>query len=131
MGEDWLLGNSGDLVIGVSANSVANARISTQGFSSSAYDQSDGVQGTFGYFISAASNGHTAYKDNATALSGGACSTAPFNSLANAYMVQSGQVVGAAGTGRSYFMVTQVLVGSGATQGDKADHTATYVYSEV
>ena len=53
-----------------------------------------------------------------------------FNSPDNAYMVQSGNVVGAS-TGRSYCIVTQVIVGSGATQGEKADKTATFVYSEA
>jgi hypothetical protein len=53
-----------------------------------------------------------------------------FDNQTNALMVQSGQVVGAA-TGRSWCIATQVLVGSGATQGEKADKTATFVYSEV
>jgi len=54
-------------------------------------------------------------------------------------MVQSGQVQHAHGggsassnsLGRTWCVATQVLVGSGATQGAKSDVTATWVYDEV
>jgi len=128
IGEDWDLGTGGDMFIGISSASIALARSITQGFSANKYDQAEGVEGSFGYFIS---TNHDYYISCSAPLSGGMTSTADFNSLANAFMVQSGQVVGAAGTGRSYFMATQILVASGAIQGDKADKTATFVYSEV
>jgi hypothetical protein len=130
IGEDWNLGNKGDLYIGISGGTIAEARASTQGFPSSAYDQGDGVAGSFGYFISSTSNGHTYYRSVGGALSGGCTSTADFNSLSNAYWVQSGNIQGTSG-GRSYCIVTQVWVGSGAVQGDKPDKTATWVYTEV
>jgi len=131
MGLDWDLGTNGDMVIGISSPTVASGRTYTQGFSSNQYDQSDGTVGSWGYFISGPT-GHTFYSVSCSnALSGGATSTGEFNSLANAYMVQSGQVMGSGATGRSYFIVTQIVVGSGAVQGDKPDKTATYVYSEV
>lgn len=135
---DWKLGSGSKvsglrpgLYIGVSSNSLADSRMQTQGFPSGGYDQAAGNEGTFGYYISAATNGHTYYRvltDNA--MSGGMVSITNFDSLGNAYMVQSGQIVGPS-TGRSYCIVTQVLVGSGAAAGDKADKTATFVYSEA
>ena len=125
--DDWSLGYHGDVVIGISSSTVADARVYTQGFPSSQYDVATGVVGVCGDFIS---GNHTYYQSCANPLSGGATSIADFNSLSNAYMVQSGQVVGAT-TGRSYCIVTQVIVGSGATQGVKSDRTATFVYDEV
>lgn len=136
IGADWSLtgggakGHRGDLVIGVSSSTLAKMRASSsQGISSSAYVQATGTQGSFGYFISSDTNGHTYYKACAGS-GGGMVSTKHFNSLANALMVQSGNaLVGT--TGRTHFIVTQVLVASGATQGDKTDKTATFVYSEI
>jgi len=131
IGADWNLGTNGDLMIGVSSAAAADTKTWSQGFSSSSYNQASGTTGTFGYFLSSASNGHSYYRDIASALSGGAASTKTYNSLANAYMVQSGSVMDNPGTGRSNFIATQVWVASGATQGDKPDKTATFVYSEV
>ena len=124
---EWDLGYKGDHVIGISSATIADARIYTQGFPTSQYDQATGVVGVYGDFIS---GNHSYYSAIATALSGGATSNYDFTTQGNAYMVQSGQVVGAT-TGRSYCIVTQVLVASGATQGEKADKTATFVYDEV
>jgi hypothetical protein len=133
---DWSLsnGDTGDpapgLYIGISSASVADARIYTQGFPSGSYDQATGTQGIYGDIISG-SNGHTYYKElTDTALSGGMVPIEHFDNLSNAYMVQSGQALGAS-TGRSYCIVTQVVVGSGATAGEKTDKTATWVYSEA
>ena len=125
--DDWSLGNGGDLVIGISSSTISDARTFTQGFPSSQYDQATGTIGVCGDFIS---GNHAYYAACASPLSGGATTITDFDSVNNAYMVQSGQVVGAT-TGRSYCIVTQVLVGSGATQGEKVDKTATFVYSEV
>lgn len=122
---DWTLGTGGDLVIGVSSASIADARTFTQGFTSGSYDQATGNEGVNGDLISGS---HTYYANGS--LSGGATTITDFDSTDNAYMVQSGQVVGAS-TGRSYCIVTQVIVASGATQGEKADKTATFVFSEV
>jgi hypothetical protein len=143
---DWALGanveNAGkigpDLYIGISSNSVANARLLSQGFPSGSYTRATGVLGEFGYYLSGyavngANGAHLFYSgcNNAgSPLSGGMVPIGSFDGVGTAYMVQSGQVVGAS-TGRSWCIVTQVLVGSGATQGDKADKTATFVYSEV
>jgi hypothetical protein len=117
---DWSLSNgvTGDpapgLYIGISANAstIAEARIFSQGFPSGSYEQANGVEGTAGYLISSTTNGHDYYADP------------------SAYMVQSGQALGAT-TGRTNCIVTQVVVGSGATAGEKADKTATWVYSEA
>ena len=124
---DWTLGYKGNMLIGVSSATIVAARTVTQGFPSSSYVQSTGSEGVYGNWIS---SNHTYYNTAASAVSGGMTIVMDFNDLNNAYMVQSGQVVGAA-TGRSYCIATQVRVGSGATQGEKADKTATFVFSEV
>lgn len=118
------------LYIGVSSATIANCRILSQGFPSGSYDQADGTQGTFGYAISTATNGHSYYLGCSAPASGGMVSITNFDSLDNAIMVQSGQVLGPS-TGRTYCIVTQVLVGSGATAGNKTDKTATFSYTEA
>jgi len=129
--DDWTLGTGGDLLIGVSSATVADAKVFTQGFVSGSYDQADGVQGTYGYHISGkGAENHSYYSGCSAPMSGGASTITDFSDVDNAYMVQSGQVV-AVGTGRSYCIVTQVIVASGATQGDKTDKNATFVFSEV
>jgi len=129
--KDWQLGSSNSwsagLYIGVSSASLTAIRGSSNGFNSGSYCRASGTQGTSGYLIS---GNHAYYEAIATAMSGGWCPIDPFNSVTNAYMVQKGQVV-AADTGRSWCIVTQVLVGSGAIQGEKTDKTATFVYSEI
>lgn len=127
---DWSLGTNGDLVIGISSATVDLAREVTNGFPSSSYMQANGVEGTYGWWISGSNPGHQYYSGCTAPLSGGATTIADFDSLANAFMVQSGQVVGAT-TGRSWCIVTQVLVGSGASQGIADYKTATFVYSET
>ena len=127
----WTLGPDGDHIIGVSSASVSDCKIFTQGFPSSQYDQAEGVEGSFGYFLSGNVDGtkdHTYYSG---CSNGHYESTWNFSSQATAMMVYSGQVKDNT-TGRlSGCIVTQVLVGSGATQGEKADVTATWVYDEV
>jgi len=129
--EDWSLGTSSSwnpgLYIGISSSTIADARKYTQGFPTSQYVQATGVEGVYGNLIS---GNHTYYANCANPASGGMVLIDNFNSLSNAYMVQSGQVVGNT-TGRSYCIVTQVLVGSGATAGNKDDKTATFVYTEA
>jgi len=133
---DWTLGSSNTLpaglYIGISSSTLADARLNSQGFISGNYDQADGVVKVHGYTLSSNTNGHTVYKYSAipNALSGGMMIIDKFDTLGNAYMVQSGQIIGAA-TGRSYCIVTQVQVGSGAAAGNKSDKTATFVYSEA
>ncbi len=134
---DWTLGSSqatpAGLYIAVSASTVASCQTLTQGFPSSMYKQATGTESVAGTLISAATTGYTFFSGTSVGqprLSGGMCLIDNFNSQTNALMVQSGQVVGAT-TGRSYCIATQVIVGSGATQGEKSDKTATFVYSEV
>lgn len=124
----WTLGYGGDHVIGVSSSTIADCRIYSQGFSGDLYDQATGTEGTCGDFISGAGSvNHTFY---AACTDGHTESLWAFSSQAGALLVQSGQAIGAT-TGRLYHIVTQVLVASGATQGEKADVTATWVYDEV
>lgn len=134
---DWTLGSSNTrtpgLYIGISSNSIADARILTQGFHSGSYVQATGTEGTCGTLISAATTGYGFYSGTSAGqprASGGMIPIDNFSDVSTSFMVQSGQVVGAS-TGRSYCIATQVIVGSGATQGEKADKTATFVYSEV
>lgn len=119
---EWDLGYpSGDVVIGISGLTIAQAREQTAGMPSSQYDQAHGAVGTSGARIDLE---HTYYT--------GAVSMYNFNSLANAFMVFSGQAFsGSNKTGLSYCVVTQVWVGSGASHGNKTDKTATWVYDEV
>lgn len=121
---DWALGTNGDLVVGISSSTVTDARILTQGFPTSSYDQATGTQGTTGDGIAST---HSYYS---SLPNGQEVSITNFDSQDNALMVQSGQVVGNS-TGESYCVVTQVIVGVGATQGSKADKTATWVYDEA
>jgi len=115
----------------VSSASVSDAQTFTQGFPSSSYDQAAGTVGSFGYNLSGTgAENHSFYSGCSSPMSGGASTITDFDSVDNAYMVQSGQVVGAA-TGRSWCIATQVIVASGATQGEKTDKTATFVFSEV
>ena len=128
---DWNLGSGSSwaagLYIGVSSAGVADAKELSQGFPSGSYDQAAGGVGVYGDMIS---GNHTYYAGCSGPLSGGMIPITHFGSLANAFMVQSGQIMGAT-TGRSYCIVTQVLVGSGAVAGNKDDKTATFVYSEA
>ena len=122
--DDWNLGAGGDLIVGVSSSSVSDCRTKSQGCPQSQYDQATGTQGTTGDPIET----HHAYYKN---CAGKKMSITNFSSQSSALMVQSGQVVGAGETGKSYIVVTQVLVGSGATPGTKPDRTATFVYDEA
>jgi hypothetical protein len=138
----WTLcGNNilGDHVIGVSSASIADAKLHSNGLPSSQYDIATGTVGVCGDFIS---GNHLYYNIGGIcphSYLGGATSTWNFKTQATAMMVQSGQVSHAqAGgspsgnsVGRTYAVVTQVIVASGAIQGEKADVTATWVYDEV
>lgn len=136
---DWNLGSSNSLpaglYIGISSSTLADARLATQGFISGNYDQADGVEKVRGYTLSSNTDGHTVYKYSAipNALSGGMVIIDKFDTLGNAYMVQSGQIIDddLANGARSYCIVTQVQVGSGAAAGNKSDKTATFCYSEA
>jgi len=121
---DWSLGTGGDLIVGVSSSTVEDCRTLSQGCPISNYDQATGTVGQTGDPIETT---HSYYSTTA----GKKMSITNFDSLDNALMVQSGQVVGAGETGKSYLVVTQVLVGPGATQGLKPDRTATFVYDEA
>jgi len=142
---DWDLSGAGwageklkpGLYIGISGATVAEARALASGgmgFPSSSYAQATGVEGVYGNIISGTS-GHPYYSGGAwktpVYASGGMVSIANFDSLSNAYIVQSGSVVDNPDTGRSWCIVTQVLVGSGATAGNKTDKTATWSYTEA
>ena len=121
---DWALGTNGDLIVGVSSSSVDDCRTLSQGCPPASYEQATGTPGSTG---DALESSHTYY----AGTSGKYKSITYFSSQSSALMVQSGQVVGASGTGKSYIVVTQVLVGPGATQGLKSDKTATFVYDEA
>lgn len=121
---DWQLGTGGDLIVGVVSSDVNDCRRISQGCPLANYDQATGTVGTTGDPIETT---HSFYSTKV----GKVKSITNFMSLNNALMVQSGQVVGAGGTGKSYLVVTQVIVGPGAVQGTKPDKTATFVYDEA
>ncbi len=125
----------GDHIIGVSSATLSLARTDSQGFWSGSYDQANGVETEFGYFISGntvGGNDHTYY---AACTNGHYESTYNFNTQSDAIMVYSGQWSGGsptpARTGYTPCICTQVIVASGATQGSKTPVTATWVYDEV
>jgi len=122
--DDWELGAGGDLIVGVSSNSVEDCRKYSQGCPQSSYCQATGTEGVTGDPLE---THHTYYSGTA----GKKMSITHFSSQSSALMVQSGQVVGSGQTGKSYIVVTQLLVGSGATPGLKPDKTATFVYDEA
>ena len=148
---DWSLSGSGwagtklkpGLYIGISSATVAAAKTLTtacgEGFPSSNYQIAAGVEGVYGYPISTATNGHAYYLGCASPASGGMVSIAHFSDLTNAFIVHSGQVKNNPGggtasgntTGRSRCIVTQVLIGSGATAGNKSDRTSVFSYTEA
>lgn len=121
---DWSLGTDGDLIVGVSSTSVDDCRVLSQGCPQEDYDQATGTVGLTGDPIETT---HAYYSNTAAKFK----SITNFSSQSSALMVQSGQVVGAGETGKSYIVVTQVIVGPGATQGIKPDKTATFVYDEA
>lgn len=130
----WTLGTNGDHIICISSVSVADAQVYTNGMASSQYDQADGTEGTCGYFLSGNTDrayDHTFYSG---CTNGHYVSSWNFSSQATSMMVYSGQINhngSSNSVGHSWCVVTQVLVGSGATQGAKTDVTATWVYDEV
>ena len=134
---DWSLGNPGSsldpgLYIGISSSTVAEAKTGgSQGFPSGLYVQATGTEGVFGDLIK---DSHTYYSTTcASPVSGGMIPINTFSDIDNAYIVHSGNFVTSADSTpkRSYAIVTQVLVGSGATPGNKADKTATFTYTEA
>lgn len=141
---DWSLAGAGwagtgigpGLYIGASSQTIVAAQNTTsgsQGFPSGSYEQAAGTQGTCGNWISSATNGHDYYIGCANPASGGMVSITHFTS-ANPYIVQSGNVYhngSSNSVGRTRCIVTQVLVGSGATAGNKDDKTATFSYTEA
>ena len=122
--DDWSLGTNGNLIVGVSSSSVSDCITLSQGCSQSDYDQATGTEGQTGDAIETT---HSYY----SSCPGKQMSITNFNSSDNALMVHSGQVVGAGETGKSRIVVTQLIVGSGATPGSKPDVTATFVYEEA
>lgn len=127
----WSLGYGGDHIIGVSSSTADDCRIHSQGFPSSQYDQAEGAEGEFGYFMSGGTGPHS-YYDGCT--NGHYKSTWAFSSQGGALMVQSGMAIDATSgdtTGRTWCIATQVLVASGAVQESKTPVTATFVYDEV
>jgi len=121
---DWSLGSGGDLIVGVSSSSVTDCRTLSQGCPLANYDQATGTEGQTGDPLETT---HSYY----SATPGKYMSITNFNSSDNALMVQAGEVVGSGETGKSYLVVTQLIVGSGATPGPKPDVTATFVYEEA
>lgn len=134
----WALcgGNTlGDHVIGVSSSTLLDCRTLSQGFVSGSYDVADGSEGFYGNFISGNSNAVDDHQYYAGCTDGHYMSTWNFNTQEDALTIYagiwSGNSATPARTGRTPCIVTQVLVASGAVQGQKTPVTATFVYDEV
>jgi len=122
--DDWELGTGGDLIVGVSSNSESDWRTKTQGCPFSEYDQATGTEGTTGDPLETT---HSYY----SSTPGKYTSITHFSSQSSALMVQAGVAFSSGETGQSNLVVTQLIVGPGATPGLKDLKTATFVYDEA
>jgi len=116
---NWALGTDGGLFVGVKSTG-------DNGMPTGSYDQADGVLGTSGYDMDDVTNGHTYYK------SGTSNHAVPANAdtyvAGSTLLVDSGPYTTA---GSSKCVVTQVIIDTDATQGDKANETISWRYDEI
>lgn len=116
---NWALGTSGGLFVAVKSTG-------DNGMPTASYDQADGVVGTSGYWMDDATNGHSYYK------SGTSNHAEPVNAdnyvSGSTLLVDSGPY---SSTGYSKCVVTQVVIDTDATQGDKANESLTFRYDEI
>ena len=117
--KNWALGTDGGLFVAVKSTGDNGCPIAS-------YDQAAGVQGTSGYPIDDVTNGHDYYK------SGSSNHAVPVNAdtyvSASTLLVDSGPYTTAASC---KCVVTQVVIGTDATQGDKASESLTFRYDEI
>jgi hypothetical protein len=115
----WALGTDGGLFVAVKSTGDNGCPIAS-------YAQAVGVQGTSGYPIDDVTNGHSYYK------SGSPNHAVPVNAdtyvSASTLLVDSGPYTTAAS---SKCVVTQVVIDTDATQGDKASESCTFRYDEI
>lgn len=117
---NWALGTGGMLL-------VCKKSTGDNGCPTGSYDQATGVQGTSGNDVDDAGVGHAYYKtgtsNHAAPIDADTClSGAPLTVDTTAY---------GPGGGHSKHVVTQALIASDATQGDKANETFTWRYDEI
>lgn len=114
--DDWGLGTGGGVVVGKKSSG-------DNGCPDGNYQQAAGTQDTTGYYMDDDTNGHAYYKGAA----GEVVSIDTYTS-SNALQVDSTVYTT---NGHSKHVVTQVVIGSDATQGDKSDKTFTFQYDEI
>lgn len=116
---NWALGTNGGLFVAVKSTGDNGCPIAS-------YDQAAGVQGTSGYPVNDVTNGHDYYK------SGSSNHAVPANAdtyvSTSTLLVDSGPYTTAASC---KCVVTQVVIGTDATQGDKASESLTFRYDEI
>ena len=93
------------------------------GCPTSNYNKAGGVEGTSGYYMGDATNGHSYYRD-----SGGAIGDADSFVSATPLTIDTTTYTAASTT---KCVVTQIKIDTDAVQGDKASQTLTWRYDEI
>lgn len=115
----WALGTDGYLAVGIKSTGDNGCPIAS-------YVIATGVQGTSGYFMDDATNGHTYYKSGSS--NHAVPADADDYTSASTLLIDSGPYTSA---DASKCVVTQVVIDTNATQGDKANETMTFRYDEI
>lgn len=117
----WTLGTSGRVIIGQKDDGETTDE--GHGCPQGSYQQSAGTEGTTGYALKVAVNGHAYYLSEAAAVEDlfGFTSGAPC-------LIDSTDHEEAE---KTKFAVLQVEVDTDATQGEQADETITFMYDEI
>lgn len=113
---NWNLGTNGCLL-------VARRDSGAHGCPAASYAQAVGIQGTTGYYLKDAENGHPYYKTQTVDPA-----NADVYTSSNPLLVDSNEYTSA---GASYAVVTQVRIAPDALQGDKPNETLTFRYDEI
>ncbi len=115
----WALGTDGYLAVGIKSTGDNGCPIAS-------YVQATGTQGTTGNFMDNVTNGHTYYKSGSSNYA--APNDADDYTSAATLLIDSTAYTSA---GSSKCVVTQVVIDTDATQGDKASETLTFRYDEI
>lgn len=117
---NWALGTGGRLLVGIRDTPTLG-----NGCPAGDYDQATGTAGTSGDYMKDSTNGHAYYKGQTAdpADADTFTSASPLEVDLNTY--------GPSATENSYYVVTQVMIASDATQGDKPNETFTFRYDEI
>ena len=113
----WTLGTGGEVRVGIRDTG-------DNGCPPANYQQATGTQGTTGYAIEDATNGHAYYNTQTTP-------TAPVTNYTSASPLTVDSNTYTSATTATYAVVTQVKIASDATQGAQSAETFTFRYDEI